>query len=338
MAEALDASSRHLISHCEWSTNEDEVACICISCEGNILTGHESSMIIWSLNVESTYWNNERRVQPPIEGTVSCICQFPPETFLALSVNQSILIYQYSLLNGMITSLSLKDQYSFSGEEINQIDIHPKGSYICSCDDSGEIKVVDVKNKTLLRTLAHFHENICSTVKFSTKKPWELFSGGLDSNIGRWDFNRGRLLAKSSTIAASNAAFMINPPFVHSLDIFHSQHYMVCGLGDGRLAVYSSKSLDLICDIRAHMASVACVRCIEKKDGSMNNNYIVSAGNDCAICMCKLICRESRSELNLVSKLENVPKVNWIDILCNTVIYVFTANVDGKVSVYSFKD
>ena len=330
--------------HNDWSTNESEVSCVSITRENNLLTGHESCIMIWLLKIGSKEVLKNERMKTPIEGCVTCICQFPRSTKLALSINQTILTYQYNVVSSMITSLLLEDQFSFNKEEINQIDIHPKGSYMCSCDDSGEIKVINITQKELLCTLSRFHGNICSTVKFSARKHWELFSGGLDSSIGQWDFSRGRLIAQVSTISQSKDMLMINPPMVHSLDMFPTQHFIACGLGDGRLVVYSFESpkrLDLICQIQPHSASVACVRCIDKDnklEGTFSS-FLVSAGNDGVICIHKLNCGTDHSmshELLLVRKIDGIPKVNWIDVVyCDPAIVIFTANVTGTISVYS---
>lgn len=344
MAVASGSIVEHLKLHFSWNTNQDEVMCVFISREKNVLTGHESKVLIWSVDVNLETACLKEIVQLPQKGMVSCICQFSHEMALALSVDKSILIYQYTMMNGNITSPSLKHQFCFNQDEINQLDIHSKRLLISSCDDSGEVKVIDVDNKKIVQTLSNFHSNICSTVKFSARKPWELFSGGLDCTIGRWDFSRGRLLVSVSTRdVSSSESLMINPPMVHSLDVFHSHHHLVCGLGDGRLVVYSlkhPKSMDKICEVHTHLASVACVYCIERKDSSDDTvkSYVVSVGNDNMICVHKLTHKmeENRTTLTLVSKLSSIPKVNWVDVLCADVIYIFTADVTGNISIYSY--
>ncbi len=342
----MEACAPNLTLHYSWNTREEEVSCLYVSREQNILTGHETEMKIWCLNRESRESVLKGTMKPPIEGSVNSICQFPRDMpLLAMSVNQSILIYHYTIKNNVITSLSLKDQYCFNQEEINQIDINSKGSYLCSCDDSGEIKVVDVDNKKLLRTLTRYHDNICSSVKFNKRKPWELFSGGLDNNIGRWDFNRGKLLAKLSTVTSDPDDIFINPPMVHSLDVFHTPYCIACGLGDGHVSVYSTsspKSMDLLCQNKVHLKSVACVCCVEGKNATSDIiiNYVVSVGNDSIICIFKLVCTERNSyDLVLVDKIEDIPKVNWIDVRSDSgIIMIYTADVTGSVSVYRYKE
>lgn len=324
-----------------WNTGKDEVMCVHISREKNILTGHESSILIWSLDTPAKGVTLTGTLVLAVEGSVTCICQFPQTLTLAISVDKTILIYHYAVTDGVMASFSLSEQFCFNQDEINQIAVHSKGSYICSCDDSGEVKVIDVENKRLLRTLSRLHDSICSTVKFSTRKPWELLSGGLDCTIGRWDFNRGRLLANVSTNNPSSGSCVVNPPMVHSLDIFSKQHFLVCGLGDGRLTVYSlksSKGVDLVCEAQLHQRSVACVQCIEmEKSGS----FVVSVGNDGVICVTQFLYNEgsqSKNTLALVGKIVPVPKVNWIDIsyTASDSVLLFTADVVGSVSIYKF--
>ena len=344
MAATKSVITECLNIHFNWNSTQDEVMCVFISRENNILTGHESRVLIWSVNISSRETCLKETIELPQKGTVSCICQFLHEATLAISIDKTVLIYRYSIANDTITSLSLQHQFCSNRDEINQLDVHPKRLLVCSCDDSGDIVVTDVDSNKTLQRLSNFHESISSTVKFSLKKPSELLSGGLDCTIGRWDFSRGCLLASTSTRdESSSEALMINPPMVHSLDLFHNHHSMVCGLGDGRLVAYSlkrPKSIDKICEVHAHLASIACVRCIERRNVSDDGvtSYVVSVGNDSMICVHKLAhdMEESKTAFTLIGKLSCVPKVNWIDILCGDVIYLFTADVIGSVSVYSF--
>lgn len=347
---AVDVGTDQLSLYYSWDTSLSEVLCVCVSREQNVLTGHESALKVWSWDKSLKATSSKEIMNLALEGNVTCICQFPNDTAFAVSMDQSILLYRYALVDNVITSLSLKDQLCFNEEEINQIDIHPKGLYICSCDDNGEVKVIDVNGRKLMRTLSRFHDTICATVKFSIKKPCELVSGGLDCTIGRWDFNRGRLLAHVSTKEEDSSdmlAPMINPPMVHSLDVFSSCHSFVCGLGDGRLVVYSLKApkgMDLMCQTSPHLTSVACVHCIEIK-GTQDNTtrYVVSIGNDRAICAHKLLTQVNAEgqiihDLVLMDKVCGITKVNWIHVVYgDSCVFIFTADVSGSVSVYRLK-
>lgn len=320
--------------HHSFNTGQDEVLSVVVRPKLNILTGHESNVRIWSSDTLFKSVCLKESLIPPVKGSVNCICLFPHTTALAFSVDNHILIYQYNIIGDEIGSLSLKEQYCFSQEEINQIDVHSKESFISSCDDSGEVKVIDLKNNKLHCTLSRFHNSICSSVKFSARKPWELLSGGLDCAVARWDFSRGRLLASVSTReSSSDAACMVNPAMVHSLDVFSKHHSVVCGLGDGRLALYSLKSprrMELVFETQAHRSSIACVCCIEVET---KGSFVVSVGNDREVHIYRLC-----DKLVLVAEKMLISKVNWVDV-CYTddTVLVFTANVVGSISIFIFK-
>ena len=346
MASDSDVSTaRSLSMHHNWNSDEDDVFCLCVCNRKNILTGHESKIKIWT--EEPLGWSLKESVDLSVKESVTCISQFPCKDAVAVSVNTTVLIYHFTVVDDVVTSLSLKNRFCFSEDEINHVDIHQKG-FICTCDDHGDIKVIDLETGRLMHTLTNFHDSICSTVKFSTRKPWELVSGGLDCAIGRWDFNRGRLLAKTSTKnTTSSDLLMVNPPMVHSLDMFSANHSLVCGLGDGRLVVYSLKSpkgIDLVCQVHAHISSVACVRCIELKRSSSSSGasvaasmYVISVGNDAVMCVHKLNCSVKVFNLVLVGKVCLLAKVNCLDLfLCGDSVFIFTADVTGSVSIHRF--
>jgi WD40 repeat protein len=333
-----------------WNTLSEEVLCVCICREPRVLTGHESKLRIWSWNIQLK--KSEQIAEVEVKGDVTCICQFVHTPAFAVSVGEELLIYNYEEVGGTM-SLSMSNQMHFNSDEINQIDIHPtKQSLVCCCDDSGDIKVIDIESRKILHTLTGFHDGICSAVKFCSKKPWELVSGGLDCTIGRWDFNRGRLLAKLSTRQdSSGAALIFNPPMVHCLDVFSEQRSLVCGLGDGRLVLYSMnapKDISFKCEVHPHLASVACVRCIELRESSCQSTavsttlYVASVGNEGVMCVHKLNQSGAKEKpaLLFVGKVDCTSKANHVDISYeneHTEVLIFTADVAGSVSVFIFQ-
>ena len=345
MSDVVGTVAQQLILHASWNTGQNEVICMCRTRENNILTGHESLVIIWSVDGKTKPLSATRTATTSVDGCVTCIRQFPVSSQLALSANKTISVYDFTVSNGSISSLALKDQFSFNKDEINEIDIHAKESYICACDDRGEVIIIDLDNKKLLRVLSKFHDNICPTVRFLSRKPWELVSAGLDTKIARWDWRRGRLLAGVSTReGVSKTELMVNPPMVHSMAILQSHNCVACGLGDGRVQIYSIKSprgIDPVCEIRPHLSSVACVCCVEGGHLSDDkpNNCLVSVGNDGTICVLRIDSNEDVTSygIHCEHRLEGIAKVNGVDVLggdCDIVIY--TADVTGNVSVYSY--
>ncbi|KAK6124184.1 hypothetical protein DH2020_042093 [Rehmannia glutinosa] len=113
------------------------------------------------------------------------------------------------------------ESYNYNKDEINQIACHPKSSFLAAADDAGDVKVIDVHQKCLYKTLRAGHESvscpilkivtsspdhfifmltlltlnstkICSSVQFLPWRSWEVITGGLDSKLVMWDFSKGR--------------------------------------------------------------------------------------------------------------------------------------------------
>lgn len=136
-------------------------------------------------------------------------------------------------------------RYDFSLEEINQVVVNQKGTYVATADDSGDVKVIDVQNGKLYRTLRGVHTNICSAVQFHPQKPWEVVSGALDSKIVKWDFSKGKDLTSVDLVGGNaNLGQLCNPPFVHALAVpegrgsGESGRVVAVARGDGALDVY----------------------------------------------------------------------------------------------------
>ncbi|CAM6050438.1 unnamed protein product [Sphagnum compactum] len=139
--------------------------------------------------------------------------------------------------------------YNFNSEEINQVAVNHKGTFLAAADDSGEIKVINLQNHKLFKTLQGVHSNICSSAVFHPRRPWEVVSGGLDSKIVKWDFSRGRPLhvvdlASTANISNEGVGQICNPPFVHSLSVTEGDipgeagKLMAAGRGDGGVDVF----------------------------------------------------------------------------------------------------
>ncbi len=335
-----------------WASGYDELLSTCFPREPNVIfTGLESSLIallvvsrkekgVCSLHVAQT------ATATVCEG-VACICQFPVSPRLALSSNQTVILYDYTFAEPEgVTALTEYQRYCFNKEEINSLDVHCKETYICSCDDNGDISIIDIDNNCLLWSLSKFHESICSSVKFCPRKPYELISGGLDSKVGRWDINRGKLLAKANTQSDKGSVeMMINPPMVHSMTVLRSQNCVACGLGDGRLVVYSlknSKNLELIEEAKVHSYSIAAVGCVEVRgteSKAVLKSYIISAGNDGMMCLYLLESDHHGNEvvLRTLDKLEGITKVNDLDIkLDGDHLKICTADVTGTCSLFKY--
>jgi WD40 repeat protein len=317
-------------------TDEEENSCLCFSRNEILLTGHESKFKVWTRAGGKYEWILTHVVDIPEKGCVTCITQYPStEEKYAVSFNNCLAIYN------VFNRPQLVHIFHFNTDEINQIDINARASFICACDDSGDIKVIDVQNLCLYKSLSRQHDNICSTVKFNRRKPWEIFSGGLDCQLIRWDFSRGRPLVAVDVQMSERGdevkvhtkptveSYMVNPPMVHSLDVFSSIHSLACGLGNGSVFVYSAlspKKLEVICSAPLHSASVAHVCCMEISEQE-SKYYIISGGNDGRICISRLEYErravrqvkkhhskehQALGELHLIATIKHGSKINWI--------------------------
>ncbi|KAL3688876.1 hypothetical protein R1sor_015185 [Riccia sorocarpa] len=138
--------------------------------------------------------------------------------------------------------------YNFSTDEINQVAVNHKATYLAAADDSGEIKVIDLSSQKLHKTLRGGHTNICSAVQFHAQRPWEVISGGLDSKIVKWDFSKGRQLTTVQPVLPSgdNPGPMCNPPFVHAMATPYGDcsgemgRSVAVARGDGAVEIYDS--------------------------------------------------------------------------------------------------
>ncbi|KAG5058137.1 hypothetical protein JHK86_013133 [Glycine max] len=115
------------------------------------------------------------------------------------------------------------ENYNYNKEEINKVVCNSKSSFLAAADDNGEVKIIDIHQQCLYKTLRAGHTSICSTVEFLPWRSWEVISGGLDSMLMLWDFSKGRpyKVVDFATFDVSSgiAGRCVNPAFVHAIAI-----------------------------------------------------------------------------------------------------------------------
>ncbi|XP_023070584.1 WD repeat-containing protein 53 isoform X3 [Piliocolobus tephrosceles] len=74
------------------------------------------------------------------------------------------------------------DHFHVNEEEINCLSLNQTENLLASADDSGAIKILDLENKKVIRSLKR-HSNICSSVAFRPQRPQSLVSCGLDMQV-----------------------------------------------------------------------------------------------------------------------------------------------------------
>ncbi|XP_017414671.1 cellulose synthase A catalytic subunit 8 [UDP-forming] [Vigna angularis] len=115
------------------------------------------------------------------------------------------------------------ESYNYNKEEINKVVCNSKSSFLAAADDNGEVKIIDIRQQCLYKTLRAGHTSICSTVEFLPWRSWEVISGGLDSMLMLWDFSKGRPYKvvdfATFDVSSSVAGRCVNPAFVHAIAV-----------------------------------------------------------------------------------------------------------------------
>ena len=174
--------------------------------------------------------------------------------------------------------------YSFNDDEINSLILNPDENYLAACDDSGQIKMVDLSGKRLYKTLRK-HTNICTSVCFIPHRKKELLSGGCDNKLIRWDYTRNKAfcIIDMKDFGVSNTdvnSYLVSPPFIHCLDITSSGNLIACGTENALVQLFDcvGGKTTFRCTLKAHSQGVAKVHftCFTGDQVPL----LLSAGND----------------------------------------------------------
>ncbi|KAK9085749.1 hypothetical protein Sjap_026160 [Stephania japonica] len=152
---------------------------------------------------------------------ISAICFKPGnEDVLYASSGTEVMCFDLH----MVSAWRPLESYNYNKEEINQIACNTKKPFLAATDDGGDIKIIDIQQQCLYKTLRVGHTSICSSVQFLPWRPWEVITGGLDSKLIMWDFSKGRPckvmdFGLSEVECQINAEQCFNPAFVHALAV-----------------------------------------------------------------------------------------------------------------------
>ncbi|KAJ3207391.1 WD repeat-containing protein 53 [Dinochytrium kinnereticum] len=155
-------------------------------------------------------------------------------------------------------------------EEINTICLSEKDEFLGTSDDAGLVHVFDVRSKSVFKRLRPIHSNLCSAAIFRPKRKWELWSGGMDNQIVRWDFSRGTTTGSFKIPQDETPGKVINPPFVLSLSFSFDGNTLFGGFGDGTIGSFNLQSgqrgqppIELSQRLDAHSWSVSCLEVLK---------------------------------------------------------------------------
>ncbi|KAL3847576.1 hypothetical protein ACJMK2_018479 [Sinanodonta woodiana] len=190
-------------------------------------------------------------------------------------------VYVYDLLNFQ----NPIDTFKYNEEEINQIQLGQNETFLAACDDSGQVKIINLQEKNIFKTLRRKHTNICSSVCFHPRKPWDIFTGGMDCNLIHWDFSRPKCknqfnMQELQDTPLEMDAYMVNPPFIHHLTASPDGKFLAVALENGQVSLFdmSRKNIFECFTLLAHAHGASQVHFI-------SDSRLVSGGNDSVIAL-----------------------------------------------------
>ncbi|XP_008565708.1 PREDICTED: WD repeat-containing protein 53 [Galeopterus variegatus] len=136
------------------------------------------------------------------------------------------------------------DQFHVNEEEINCLSLNETENLLASADDSGAIKILDLENKKVSRSLKK-HSNICSSIAFRPRRPQSLVSCGLDMQVMLWNLQKARPLwitnlqedETEEMESPQSPGQLLNPALAHSVSVASCGNIFSCGAEDGKIRI-----------------------------------------------------------------------------------------------------
>lgn len=137
------------------------------------------------------------------------------------------------------------DHFHVNEEEINCLSLNETENLLASADDSGAIKILDLENKKVSRSLRR-HSNICSSVAFRPQRPQSLVSCGLDMQVMLWNLQKARPLwitnlqedEMEEMESPQSPGQLLNPALAHSVSVASCGNIFSCGAEDGKVRIF----------------------------------------------------------------------------------------------------
>ncbi|KYR02684.1 WD40 repeat-containing protein [Tieghemostelium lacteum] len=264
--------------------HKDSILCVATHSTKEIIatSSEDSTARIWDTKTNKTI-----QCIQPFKDTAITNITFDSDNFVYCSHNNTISVFDLRQPSIIIRNIS--HQYTYNKEEINQITFDSRYQYLAACDDSGQIKVIDVEKKKLQETLEKKHSNICSSVAFRHGVKNELLSGAMDCFLVRWNFIKGRpIFAETFNPLAKpkkpqpgqplEQKQILNPPFVNSIDVSSDGKYVSVAIGNGELTCLDISTFQPYVKIEtAHLSNISLVH-YPKFEKPSNSNSIFSVG------------------------------------------------------------
>ncbi|XP_075793314.1 WD repeat-containing protein 53 isoform X1 [Pelodiscus sinensis] len=253
--------------------HSSSVLCLNVNKDGLVASGAERG--------ELSMWNEEgihlEQIQLPRADDVTCVVFSPTcPSRLYTSHGETISVLDVRFLKGPAECFHLNE------EEINCLSVNETDSVLAAADDSGAIKIVDLENKKVSRSLRR-HSNICSSVAFRPQRPQSLVSCGLDMKVMLWNLQKARPLwtttlqeTEAEEVGQQSAGQFFNPPLAHSLSVAACGNVFSCGAEDGKIRIFRVTGVKFEQELgfKAHTLGVSQVLFLP------DVYWLLSGGND----------------------------------------------------------
>ncbi|XP_007465930.1 PREDICTED: WD repeat-containing protein 53 [Lipotes vexillifer] len=212
------------------------VLCLNASQEGLVASGAEGGdLMVWG---EDGTPLGHTRFQGADDVTSVLFAPSCP-TKLYASHGETISILDVRSLKGSL------DDFHANEEEINCVSLNETENLLASADDSGTIKILDLENKKVSRSLKR-HSNICSSVAFRPQRPQSLVSCGLDMQVMLWNLQKARPLwitnlqedETEEMEDPQSPGQLLNPALAHSVSVASCGNIFSCGAEDGKIRIF----------------------------------------------------------------------------------------------------
>ncbi|NXU48472.1 WDR53 protein, partial [Turnix velox] len=253
--------------------------------------GHLSSILCLNANTEGLVASGAERGELTLwdgGGTPLGRLQLPEEddvTSVVFSAHHPNRLYaSHGETISVLDVRSFKESiecFHMNEEEINCLSVNETESFLAAADDLGAIKIVDLENKKVIRTLRH--SNICSSVVFRPQRPQSLVSCGLDMQVMLWNLQKARPLwttnlqeCETEEESPQSASRLFNPPLAHSLSVASCGNIFGCGAQDGKVRIFrvTGVKFEQVLEFQGHSLGVSQVLFMPEA------YWLLTGGND----------------------------------------------------------
>ncbi|XP_003477155.2 WD repeat-containing protein 53 isoform X2 [Cavia porcellus] len=185
------------------------------------------------------------------------------------------------------------DHFHVNEEEINCLSLNEAENLLASADDSGAIKILDLENKKVSRSLKR-HSNICSSVAFRPQRPQSLVSCGLDMQVILWSLQKARPLwithlqedETEEMEGPQSPSQLFNPALAHSVSVASCGNIFSCGAEDGKVRIFrvTGVKCEQALGFKGHTLGVSQVCFLPE------SYLLLTGGNDAKIMLWDVSC------------------------------------------------